>query len=332
MPKTNPFPDFAPFAPNVFYYHPPKPTKAPPSPPVLSASYVIVPPTAPKKEVLPPPSPDVIIICPWMNAAPKHIQKYINSYRALYSSAKIVVITSETLDVTFRSRKTQKERLAPVLDILAIQVSNDTPRRTRRTGQKEEQPPKILLHFFSNGGSHSARLLSRCYEEKYSKPLPLIGTIIDSAPSAESYSLAVKAFAAGIPKTLPYPLYLLALLAVHISIIFMFVFGHWAAVLISITTVQSAPVSWLEQLCRDVNDKSLFPRGAPRTYIFSDSDELVEEESPRRHAADAKKKGFKNVKLEKFTGTPHVGHMMGDSKRYWGIVETLVRDGTVEGK
>jgi Eukaryotic protein of unknown function (DUF829) len=329
MPSTkSPFVDLAPLAPNIFYLDPPIPAKpTPPSPPNLSASYVIVPPTEKPKDELPPPpaTPDLVVLCTWMNAAPKHIQKYITAYQMVYPSAKFVVVTSKTGDIiSFRPLDSLLDQVSPVLDVISALNSNTT---TTATNKKKKKKPRILVHMFSNGGSHTARRIARLYRQKFAAALPALGTVIDSAPGSDDYGAAVRAFSANLsPKTMPYPLYLLAMLGVHLMFIGVLLM-HYVQVLVHFTTVQPPPVSWLEQLRTDLNDPKLFPVSQPRAYVFSDKDLMVDENYVIKHAEEAKKVGFKDIREERFVGTAHVGHMLGDATRYWGIVDGVFKDG-----
>jgi hypothetical protein len=108
--------------------------------------------------------------------------------------------------------------------------------------------------------------------------------------------------------------------------------------------------------------------GLPRVYIYSDGDKLIPAADVESHAEEAKKKririierekmeesgakernanGNANVNgtnngngndddtgiwLENFGQTRHVGHMLGDPDRYWGVVERMWRGIYEEGE
>ena len=62
--------------------------------------------------------PDLILIAGWMNASPRHISKYTAGYQKLYPSARILAITTTSVDAVFTTHGANLKRIAPVLDIL----------------------------------------------------------------------------------------------------------------------------------------------------------------------------------------------------------------------
>jgi hypothetical protein len=71
-----------------------------------------------------------------------------------------------------------------------------------------------------------------------------------------------------------------------------------------------------------LNDATLFPLDAPRVYIYSKSDDMVDWEDVESHAADARKQGWK-TDLALFDGSKHVGHLVADSNRFWKAVQSV---------
>jgi hypothetical protein len=63
----------------------------------------------------------------------------------------------------------------------------------------------------------------------------------------------------------------------------------------------------------------------PRTYIYSDVDDIIPSESVEGHAKKARELIGENadvlVKLAKFEGSTHVAHARKDGKRYWSEVK-----------
>ena len=74
---------------------------------------------------------------------------------------------------------------------------------------------------------------------------------------------------------------------------------------------------------RLLNDKETFSLETKRGYVFSDADDIVVAKDVLDHAVEARERGW-DVGIERFVGTGHCGHLRGDEKRYWGIVEGLV--------
>ena len=61
-----------------------------------------------------------------------------------------------------------------------------------------------------------------------------------------------------------------------------------------------------------------------RTYIYSESDKVLNYLDIESHARTAQEKGYQ-VTLEKFEGSDHNGHMKKDAGRYWRIIEVAWR-------
>ena len=142
--------DFILIGPQTFLYTPPKPTR------------------------------QLIILCTWLGAAPKHIAKYTVLYRSIAPNARILLIESTFSNLTSAFECQQQvvkfaPAVAAVLDTLAVveckQYSQPHPAesemrhvddrktipRLRQTTYLSSQvQPKILLHIFSNGGMNSA--------------------------------------------------------------------------------------------------------------------------------------------------------------------------------
>ena len=78
------------------------------------------------------------------------------------------------------------------------------------------------------------------------------------------------------------------------------------------------------RLRRDLNDPSLFSKAAPRLYIYSKTDQMVDYKDVQSHAAEAKGKGW-SVRTDMFEGSKHVGHLMVDGDRYWEDVKSVVQ-------
>ena len=65
--------------------------------------------------------------------------------------------------------------------------------------------------------------------------------------------------------------------------------------------------------------------GGGRVYIFSATDPLVSHLDVEAHAAEAEARGSRGVRKERFEGTGHVAHIIGEKggdggERYWRIV------------
>jgi hypothetical protein len=240
--------------------------------------------------------PDLIILSTWMGAQPRYIAKYLALYQTLYPSSEQLLITNEPADVLYRSSKAQTNRLAPILAILAA---------TQKAAG--ERKAKILLHVFSNGGSLQAARLAAAYRAEHHAPLPVSSVIIDSAPGSDEYWPAFRAFTAGAPQF--FALRWLFSAAVHVILVGYFLNKY----LLRATTD-------IEKLRLDLNDETLFPTSAKRTYAYSKEDQLVGWKAVDEHAALGRVKGYE-VDLEMFEKSRHVGHLMSDPAKYEAIVK-----------
>ncbi|KAH7330742.1 hypothetical protein B0J17DRAFT_679440 [Rhizoctonia solani] len=145
----------------------------------------------------------------------------------------------------------------------------------------------LLVHTFSNGGALAQTSLARTIAES----LP---------PRVTTPALPAQAF---IYDSLPGILDL----------------GH------TIGLVLGQKEDTFTQLHRELNEPRLLPQRVPRTYIYSDIDELIPSESVEGHAKKAREliggeAGSELVKLAKFEGSSHVAHARKDGKRYWDEV------------
>jgi hypothetical protein len=139
---------------------------------------------------------ELIILCAWLGAARKHIDKYITAYRGIAPNAKILLIQSDVTSVT-SPYASQRKAIQPAVGVVLSEYSI-SPADTVKD-------PKVLLHTFSNGGPISATALLLALP---SPPLPLIGIIMDSGPAAgyywKSYHAMVFSLPPGLARALGY--------------------------------------------------------------------------------------------------------------------------------
>jgi len=237
------------------------------------------------------PDPDCVLLLGWMDAQPKHIAKYAAGYEKLYPSASILAVTTSSYDAAFATKAANNKRIAPVLDILY------------------DLPPnaKLLLHFFSNGGGFTGMLVARCYRKKTGKALPTTATICDSMPGRIRMQAQARAFMVALPQSV-----ILRTIATFIMYI--------TYPLFRLRYIFAAdPV---EEIRLALNDKTLFDLEAPRVYIYSEADDMVESKDVEEHADAAAKLGV-TVSREKYLTSGHAAHMIQNPKRYWSIVQKL---------
>lgn len=273
----SPFPKFSQLAPSTWYYQPLESERRPES----------------SQQ-----QPDLVILSTWMGAAPKHILKYVAAYQKIYLHASLLVLTNGVQDIMFRPSSHHEKYLRAAISVI------------RSTHQQNPRKVKIVLHLFSNGGAHTICQLAKLYRNYYSEPLPLSGTILDSAPGRATYKRSIAAMSVGLPKF--FPVRILGIFILHIACIVMWLQRHILRKENVITRVR-----------RELNDPLLFPREARRVYIYSKTDAMVDWETVEEHAREAEEDGV-DVQRERFGNSRHVGHMMEDFDRYWSAVGKIV--------
>ena len=254
--------------------------------------------SVPRHERRDPSAPNLVVICSWMAAHSTHITKYITGYQTLFPTAPILLIRSEAPDIIYRSKATLRRRLEPAIDLV------------RSICAKEPSRPEILLHVFSNGGSHQAINLLQNYQSAVGQGFPIHAKILDSCPGRGNFKRSYLALSAPFDRQPGY-LRLPSSLAVVIILCI-----HW--VLVTLLRFEN-PIKTIRQ---GLNDKHL-TRETKRVYIYSDADRMVNWQEVEDHAADARSEGFA-VDLERFEGSGHAAHVrVGGGERYWQIVKDL---------
>lgn len=236
--------------------------------------------------------PEMIILCSWFRALPKHVAKYVDAHRQRYPQAHILVLESTVGDMMYTPYSVQRDRLSSVLDIV----------KGFATAKHE-----ILLHVFSNGGSNSAVQLAEAWHSSQSSPFPATSIVLDSCPGSSSLKLAADAVVASSPKN-----------------------SHWWAIIFAWTVVVpfvAFPLliggTYVVALLRErLNEARLFSTKTRRVYICSSTDLMVPQEDVVSHYESSRSAGY-DAKLVEFDGSAHVSHVMKDPTRYWGAVEDV---------
>ena len=251
-------------------------------------------------------APKVLILCTWMNARPVHIKKYIDGYQALFPATKIILIRSSTPDVTYRSTATLQARVEPAVAVI------------RAACAQEPSSPEVLLHVFSNGGSHQSITLLRTYQSTTGHVFPIHAKILDSCPGRGNFSRSYLALSEPLARQ---PIYVrfLGSMAVFLALCFL-------GVSVFLLRIENP----IETIRQGLNDRKTIME-TKRVYIYSDADPMVHWQEVEDHADDARIKGY-TVQLEKFEGSGHAAHVrVGGGERYWRIVENLWTQSPVAG-
>ncbi len=243
-------------------------------------------------------SPKLIILVTWMSAHPLHISKYIHGYRTHYPASRILVIRSSPADLFYRRTSTQRRRVAPAVSAVLSSYSATC------------QDPAIILHVFSNGGSHQTRNLLLAYSETTSCPFPPHVTIFDSCPGRATFKRSVLALSSALPSFPPARLILLLLIYAVVS-------AYW------VICIPFGIPDPIHRLRRALSSRKIMQRETKRCYIYSETDPMVGWRDVEAHARDAAEEGFV-VRCEKFEKSEHCAHIrVGGGTRYWAIVNTL---------
>ncbi|RMZ91734.1 hypothetical protein DV736_g1015, partial [Chaetothyriales sp. CBS 134916] len=262
-------------------------------------------------------SPGLIIICTWAFAQEKHVAKYLLWYLQIYSSSQILVLQSDTANLTWRPNSWQSSIFEPAVMAVKDYLSS--------SAGSIDSPPKVLLHLFSNGGGYSGVQLAEFYSARSTSDpayptLPIRALVLDSSPGALDGPRSAKALMAGIsPKPSAITRFIGPLLT-HLIV------GMTS--LLRTTGLSQSAVDKAWQLLKDP-EAPLLKESMSRTYIFSDADEMVDAKDIKLHTQLSiqalEEVGVKNagekVRYEEFLGTSHVNHMLGNPERYWEIVK-----------
>ena len=244
-----------------------------------------------------------------MSAQPSHISKYILGYHSLYPTTRILIVRSSPADIFYRSTKAQRRRVAPAVATILASFPRTSP-------AINDEKPELILHIFSNGGSHQVRNLRLAYRETTSAPFPPHVTIFDSCPGRATFKRSVLALSSGLPPSPLLRFLLLGLIYATVSIYWL-IFVPW-----------NIPDP-IERVRQALNDPKLMKGEKRRCYIYSKADQMVGWSAVEDHARTAAEGGFK-VKKEEFMGSGHCAHVRGGERRYWDLVAGLYKENEEE--
>lgn len=308
----------------------------------------------------------LIVICTWLGAAPKHIAKYTNVYRRIAPGARILLVQS-AVPILISSYARQRAAIVPAVTVVLATLAecshgplpnaNTTMTDGRENtttlaskipsaDQSNSTPkPKILWHMFSNGGTNTATQFLIVLNERLRAPLPLSGMLYDSCPAKGTYWKDHRAMVYSLPKNI----ISLALGNIIVHIILVLLHTEIAcglenpASLLRRTLLDENKVSGGagEEPSRsrgnaeegDDEEKDVDPSPEGRTagkrscYLYSKSDQMVDWTDIRDHAATARRNGW-DVEEILFDGSAHCGHFQKDEVRY---VEAMERMWTGKG-
>lgn len=262
--------------------------------------------------------PTLVIICSWAFAQPRHIAKYIRPYQDFYPRASILLVQNVISNAIWKPDRWQMSFFQSAAAAIQAHISTTVT-------------PRVLLHIFSNGGSHAAVQLSEaCRVTCGGMKMPVDALLLDSCPGQPRFGPTINALVRGIPSQ-NQVIRCAATVMAYVSV------GGTA--LLDILNI-SEPAAW--KLYRKLNDpidvfllkrlrgeKKMFVP-IPRTYLYSKADDMIMYDDILGHAQIANEKllaqGLSEsevedvVQLEEFIGTAHVNHVKTAEHRYWDIV------------
>lgn len=237
-------------------------------------------------------APEIIILCTWFRALPKHIVKYVESHRQRYPQAQILVIESTVGDMMYTPYNVQRERLVPIVNLLK-----------GTTAASHE----ILMHVFSNGGSNTAVQLAEAWRTSQSTPFPAASMVLDSCPGSPSLKLAADAVVSSSPSSSRWWVVIFA----------------WTVVVpfVAFPQLLGGP-NVVASLRQRLNDTLLFSTRSSRVYLCSSTDLMVPLEDVVEHYESARTVGY-DAKLVEFDRSAHVSHVLKDPGLYWNAIEDV---------
>jgi hypothetical protein len=264
------------------------------------------------------PSPDVIVICAWGFAHAKHVAKYIAGHQSLYRTSKILLIYNSVANMMWKSDSTQMQWFQPVAAVLRGCIDS-TP------------DLKVLLHLFSNTGSHSAvQLAEACQKSDPPFELPVTSIILDSCPSMPIFGPMANALALGSPSkniviTTMARAVAYGIIGMSLALEKAGLTTHVATKLY--TQLNSTSGVFLTRMVSIREQAAVRP--VSRTYIYGPDDDMIPMDQVTQHAniaianmsACGVDDASKYVMTEKFIGSPHVNHVKFEKERYWRIIE-----------
>ncbi|KAI9039422.1 TMEM53 family protein [Aspergillus affinis] len=246
----------------------------------------------------------LVVICTWLSASPRHIGKYLDLHRAVAPGARILLIESEVA-ILVSSYAHQRRRIQP-----AARVICDTLAEGAKT-----YSPRILLHTFSNGGTNTATQLLITLRETLQAPLPLVGIILDSSPAKGTYWKSYDAMVFSLPPSGR----IVGTMVVHFLLVLLYT---WIA------CGNENPAALMRRTLLD--DETVDPEEGMRNagvggnicYLYSKADRMTDWRDVQDHAEDARLKGW-NVQEILFEGSGHCAHIAQDATKYSAAVEQV---------
>jgi Eukaryotic protein of unknown function (DUF829) len=255
--------------------------------------------------------PNLILLFSWTGAQRKHITKYISGYAPLFPSTPILVVTTAINDLIYRTSSKRRRSFLP-----AITAITSSPNFNAN----------ILLHAFSEGGSSTSVHFAKAFLAHTRRRLPLSALVLDSCPGTLHFTKLAQTARNTVPGNAA------AQVAASVTA-YTVIASYWTTfLLIGDREDVDDPKDLNAKTKLALNDHSLWNTEAPRTYLFSKADKLIDWKSVLEHAQHAEKRGTPVVAVELFEKSAHCAHIREkeDAERYWSAVQR-VWDARVNG-
>ncbi|CAI6332247.1 unnamed protein product [Periconia digitata] len=281
--------------------------------------------TGPRTSVYTPSEPaigELVIICTWLGAAAKHINKYVAMYQRIAPGARILLIES-AVPILVSSYARQHKHIQAAVRTVMDTVAECDGNGLVTTEKKPVPSPKILLHAFSNGGTNTATQLLIVLRQKSKGPLPLLGIVFDSSPAKGTYWKSHSAMVLSLPPN--FATQLVGTIVVHFLLCMLYT---W----IACGNENPASLQRRTMLDKETVTASSATVGdedgmGNARYIYSRSDRMCQWGDVHDHAEEARRRGW-NVEEVVYEGTAHCAHYSGvdGRQRYEDVVERLWSD------
>jgi len=246
-------------------------------------------------------SPSIILLFGWMGARFDKALEYADALHECFQSSTIVLIGSWA-EFVWRPQSHLNSVIMPVVELL----QNERDNSPRFRG--------VLVHNISNGGGWQFMTL-RNILSRLQPPIPAprrvpTALVLDSVPDDKGLRSSLRAVSPTNPVlrliVLPFLVCLYVVIYIH-------------------NRYKGRPPLFAELRAALLQPEllpSIVSGAAPRLYVYSQSDPLVQAERVEQHISAAAQLGL-NVAVEEFEGTGHAAHMHSDPKRYWGALQSM---------
>lgn len=252
--------------------------------------------------------PELVLLSTWMGARESHIVKYVQQYRVLFPTSRILVAQCPFTHVVMPFLAwTQIRPAVPILkDVIEPEskklAGDDTSSIVSKATKTDR--PRILIHAFSNGGISTTLFLYNALKRSLGGTLTLPPHIFifDSCPGTFRWRNTARAIMQVLPRwTSP---------AVHAVLFSVWLFYRVMPVLQPRQNVNS----------RTIRNPRFQTFELRRTYLYGTADQMIPPADVEHEAGLAAEAGFQ-VRLERFDGATHVAIPMSHPDRYWRVVQ-----------